>query len=153
MEFCAVGWGGEEDHCCVGLTIQVLESLNERLPAHLPFPTTFLNVTDIIRMILQFKKIIIVAFFLFINPIRVVVCRGQHNGSSSPIRRPSMIPMPIINNLRRSREPSILTRSLLARRRRLRARLPRLGTIHPRGRFPSRRLPPHQPILLPRRRR
>ena len=43
-------------------------SLNKRFPAHLPFPTTFLNVTNIIRMILQLKKIILIALFLFVNP-------------------------------------------------------------------------------------
>ena len=127
-------------------------SLNERFPAHLPFPTTFLNVTNIIWMILQLKKIILIALFLFINPIRVVVCRG-HIGSI-PINRPMMmIPMPIIDNLRRSHREPLLTRSLLSRRRRLRARFPRLCTIHTRGRLPSRRLPPQQTILLPRRRR
>jgi hypothetical protein len=127
-------------------------SLNEGFPAHFPFPTTFLNVTDIIRMILQLEKIIIIALFLFVDPIRVVV-RGGHIGHS-PISRPMMmIPIPIIDNLRRRHREPFLTRSLLPRRRRLRTRFPRLRTIHSRGRLPTGRLPPRQTILLPRRRR
>jgi hypothetical protein len=64
-------------------------------------------------MIFQLKKIILIALFLLVNPIRAAAC-GGHDGCS-PISRPMMIPIPIIDSLgRRHREP-FLSNSLLSR--------------------------------------